>query len=109
MYRCDSCSPGSRLVVVPAPVVQGDGRYDYIYLRPTNGRAEDQIRRNTPPNTVRTRILTSPDHGRRLPKSMSRTLTWSQVSGPGTRLRWKAVKRDSTCTARSNPALSSTI
>lgn len=26
--------------------LQGDGRYEYIYLRPTNGRAEDQIRRN---------------------------------------------------------------
>lgn len=26
--------------------VQNDGRYEYIYLRPTNGRADDQIRRN---------------------------------------------------------------
>src|ERR1700738_4075281 len=26
--------------------VQGDGRYEYIYLRPTNGRADDQVRRN---------------------------------------------------------------
>lgn len=27
--------------------VQGDGkRFEYIYLRPTNGRAEDQVRRN---------------------------------------------------------------
>jgi hypothetical protein len=26
--------------------IQGDGRYEYVYLRPTNGRAEDQIRRN---------------------------------------------------------------
>ncbi len=25
---------------------QGDGRYEYIYLRPTNGRADDQVRRN---------------------------------------------------------------
>src|SRR6266446_3844199 len=24
----------------------GDGRYEYIYLRPTNGRADDQVRRN---------------------------------------------------------------
>jgi hypothetical protein len=23
-----------------------DGRYEYVYLRPTNGRAEDQVRRN---------------------------------------------------------------
>lgn len=26
--------------------LQGDERYEYIYLRPTNGRADDQIRRN---------------------------------------------------------------
>lgn len=26
--------------------VRRDGRYEYIYLRPTNGRADDQIRRN---------------------------------------------------------------
>ena len=26
--------------------VQGNGPYEYIYLRPTNGRADDQIRRN---------------------------------------------------------------
>jgi hypothetical protein len=26
--------------------VQSNGRYEYIYLRPTNGRADDQIRRN---------------------------------------------------------------
>jgi hypothetical protein len=26
--------------------VQGGGSYEYIYLRPTNGRADDQIRRN---------------------------------------------------------------
>ncbi|HTA66620.1 MAG TPA: hypothetical protein VK776_00015 [Bryobacteraceae bacterium] len=25
---------------------QGDGSYEYIYLRPTNGRADDQVRRN---------------------------------------------------------------
>jgi hypothetical protein len=25
---------------------QNDGSYEYIYLRPTNGRADDQIRRN---------------------------------------------------------------
>ena len=26
--------------------LQGDERFEYIYLRPTNGRADDQIRRN---------------------------------------------------------------
>ncbi len=66
--------------------VQGDGRYEYIYLRPTI----------TLPNTVRIRILTSLDRGRRLPKSMSRTSICSRVSGSSTRSRWKAAKRGST-------------
>jgi len=26
--------------------IQSDGKYEYIYLRPTNGRADDQVRRN---------------------------------------------------------------
>ncbi len=26
--------------------IQGDGSYEYVYLRPTNGRADDQVRRN---------------------------------------------------------------
>lgn len=26
--------------------LQADGQYEYIYLRPTNGRADDQVRRN---------------------------------------------------------------
>jgi hypothetical protein len=26
--------------------IQGADRYEYIYLRPTNGRADDQVRRN---------------------------------------------------------------
>ena len=26
--------------------IQSDGHYEYIYLRPTNGRADDQVRRN---------------------------------------------------------------
>lgn len=26
--------------------IQGNGSYEYIYLRPTNGRADDQVRRN---------------------------------------------------------------
>ncbi len=37
---------GARGFIGIAFRLQGDGRYEYIYLRPTNGRAEDQIRRN---------------------------------------------------------------
>jgi hypothetical protein len=38
--------PGARGFIGIAFRVQSDGRYEYIYLRPTNGRADDQIRRN---------------------------------------------------------------
>jgi hypothetical protein len=37
---------GARGFIGIAFRLQGDGRYEYIYLRPTNGRADDQIRRN---------------------------------------------------------------
>src|ERR1700716_646176 len=37
---------GARGFIGIAFRIQGDGRYEYIYLRPTNGRADDQIRRN---------------------------------------------------------------
>jgi hypothetical protein len=37
---------GARGFIGIAFRVQGDGHYEYIYLRPTNGRADDQIRRN---------------------------------------------------------------
>src|SRR5262245_9718018 len=37
---------GARGVIGIAFRLQPDGRYEYIYLRPTNGRADDQVRRN---------------------------------------------------------------
>lgn len=37
---------GARGFIGIAFRLQGDGRYEYIYLRPTNGRADDQVRRN---------------------------------------------------------------
>ena len=37
---------GARGFIGIAFRLQVDGRYEYIYLRPTNGRADDQIRRN---------------------------------------------------------------
>ena len=39
-------SAGARGFIGVAFRLQGDGRYEYIYLRPTNGRADDQVRRN---------------------------------------------------------------
>ena len=37
---------GARGFIGIAFRVQDDGRYEYIYLRPTNGRADDQVSRN---------------------------------------------------------------
>jgi hypothetical protein len=37
---------GARGFIGIAFRIQADGPYEYIYLRPTNGRADDQIRRN---------------------------------------------------------------
>ena len=37
---------GARGFIGIAFRLQGGGQYEYIYLRPTNGRADDQIRRN---------------------------------------------------------------
>ena len=37
---------GARGFIGVAFRMQGDGSYEYIYLRPTNGRADDQVRRN---------------------------------------------------------------
>ena len=37
---------GARGFIGIAFRLSSDGRYEYIYLRPTNGRADDQIRRN---------------------------------------------------------------
>jgi hypothetical protein len=39
-------SEGARGFIGIAFRLQSDGRYEYIYLRPTNGRADDQVRRN---------------------------------------------------------------
>jgi hypothetical protein len=39
-------SSGARGFIGMAFRLQPDGRYEYVYLRPTNGRADDQVRRN---------------------------------------------------------------
>jgi hypothetical protein len=41
-----TAAEGARGFIGMAFRLQGDGKYEYIYLRPTNGRADDQVRRN---------------------------------------------------------------
>src|SRR4030095_7219332 len=38
--------PAARGFIGIACRLQSDGSYEYVYLRPTNGRADDQVRRN---------------------------------------------------------------
>lgn len=42
----EGAGEGARGFIGLAFRLKGDGRYEYVYLRPTNGRADDQIRRN---------------------------------------------------------------
>jgi hypothetical protein len=42
----DDASESARGFIGIAFRVQGDGRYEAFYIRPTNGRADDQLRRN---------------------------------------------------------------
>jgi hypothetical protein len=44
--RAAGASAAARGFIGIAFRVQDNGRYEYIYLRPTNGRANDQVRRN---------------------------------------------------------------
>ena len=41
-----AAAEGARGFIGIAFRLQADGAYEYIYLRPTNGRADDQVRRN---------------------------------------------------------------
>jgi hypothetical protein len=44
--RAGTAAGGARGFIGVAFRVQHDGKYEYIYIRPTNGRADDQVRRN---------------------------------------------------------------
>jgi hypothetical protein len=94
---------GARGFVGVAFRVQPDNRtYDAFYLRPTNGRADDQERRNHA-----TQYISHPDWpgsasaGRRR-AGTSRTSTWCRGNGRGFGSRRAAIGRASTSTARSS-------
>ena len=82
---------GARGFIGVAFRLQGDGATSTSISDPPMAGPTIKSGGITPPNIVRTRISTSPDRGRKLPKSMSRTLICSPVSGPSTRLRWRAA------------------
>lgn len=55
--RAEGASAGARGFVGLAFRVQPDGRYEAFYIRPTNGRADDQLRRNHA-----TQYISEPDY-----------------------------------------------
>ena len=74
---------GSRgFVGVAFRVPPGGSSFECFYLRPTNGRAADQLRRTIPRNTSRSPITHGSGCGRRLPECTNPTWTWSLECGP---------------------------
>ena len=61
-----------------------DNKYEYIYLRPTNGRADNQVRRIIPHSTVHIRNSTSPACGRNHRRCTSPTWICSPACGQNT-------------------------
>lgn len=56
---------------------------EYFYLRPTNARCDDQLRRNTQPSTSRPRIFPGNGCVRRAPECTNRMSIWSRECGRG--------------------------
>ena len=102
--------PGARGFVGVAFRLQTDMRtYDAFYLRPTNGRADDQIRRNHPPSTSRIRTGHGLACARRRQKSTNRMSTSFPASGRRSRSKCSAHRPGSSCTtSRSRHSSSAT-
>jgi hypothetical protein len=78
-----SAAPDARGFIGIAFRLQGN-RYEYIYLRPTNGRADDQVRRNhsvTEPTRRTISTACAANH----PKNTNRMSICSRASGLSTR------------------------
>ena len=79
-----NAGPGARGFIGIAFRVQGN-RFEYIYLRPTNGRADDQnFGGTTRASTPRTGNSISTDCGRNRRRNMNRMWTWSLGCGRST-------------------------
>jgi hypothetical protein len=76
--------------------------HELIYLRPSNGRAADQLTRITPFNTCLIRISVGSVCAKRRPACMSLTRIWNRVRGQEFGLRSPALERASTSTAPVN-------
>jgi hypothetical protein len=80
-----------------------NGQFEYIYLRPTNGRADDQVRPIIPRSTAHIPISASQFPVSRHRKSMRVTWTLSRASGPATASRSKGRRLACMSTAPASP------
>ena len=95
---------GARGFIGIAFRIQGDGTYEYIYLRPTNGRADDQVRRNHS-----TQYSAHPDFDfarsrKEAPEKYESYVDLEPGVWTSTGLWWTAAPRGSTCTAPTSRA-----
>jgi len=81
-----------------------NAQFEYIYLRPTNGRADDQVAAIIPRSIVPSQILVSRTPASRHRKSMRVMWTSNQAFGPATASRSK--ERKLAVCSRCRPALS---
>ena len=72
-----NAGPAARGFIGIAFRLQGD-RYEYIYLRPTNGRADDQVRRNHSTQYGAQPAFDFDRLGKNRQRSTSRTWTWTR-------------------------------
>jgi hypothetical protein len=82
--------------------------YDAFYLRPTNGRAEDQVRRNHSAQYISNPAWPWPRLPRRRPKNMRHMWTSYRGLGRRSRLRCAANRHVCTCTTNNSRRSSST-
>ena len=77
-----------------------DGQFEYIYLRPTNGRADDQVRRNHSAQYSAHPNFSFACPARKRRRSTKATSISNQACGRGTASLWTARRRAYMCMAR---------
>jgi hypothetical protein len=93
--------PAARGFIGIAFRMQND-RYEYIYLRPTNGGPMTRYAAITQPSTPHIRSSILPACARKRPKSTNRMSTWSRARGHDTGSKSTIAKRGCTSMGASN-------
>ncbi len=82
----------------------GNGKFEHIYLRPTNGRADDQVRRNHSTQVTRPfPTSTSPGSARKRRKSTRATWISRRARGPTIESSSRQSRRACSSTAPPSP------